>query len=211
MCVRVCLHCSHSDDSDHRACLSVGVWFPRLASSTRPCQFSFSGLFVACVRLDLLCNAYERFKGTGGLRREWSTAGAGRKCEARWENPRGWISSQRPSFRDKLEYRRVNKGHRESWRTVVVTPTVCPARAEPHGLLNHSGVTSAAAAAKATSRLKATWPSLFGKESRSWCLNSPRRKEEAAVALRFNPFLQVPPRVSKVPMLQNDQEPTAHY
>ena len=67
--VCVCLLCSHSDGSDQRACLSVGVWFPRLAGSTQPLSVFFFGLFVACVPLDLLCNAYKRFKGTGGPQR----------------------------------------------------------------------------------------------------------------------------------------------
>lgn len=60
----------------------------------------------------------------------------------------------------------MNKGHQESRRIGVVTPAACPAHVDPCGLLNHSGVTCAAAAApKATSYLKATWPSSFGKET----------------------------------------------
>ena len=41
---------SHSNNADHRACLSVGVWFPCLVGSTHPCQFSFSGCLL------LVCN-----------------------------------------------------------------------------------------------------------------------------------------------------------
>lgn len=82
MCVCVCLHSSHSDGSDQRACMFVGVWFLRLAGSTQPRQFSFFGLFVACVPLDLLCNAYKRFKGTGGLQR---LVNDGIRMEHTWE------------------------------------------------------------------------------------------------------------------------------
>lgn len=103
MCVCVCLRCSHSDDSDQRACPSVGVWFLRLAGSTQPCQFSFSGLFVACVPLDLLCNAYKRFKGTGGLRRAVNDRIRKELRSTRGGNPQGWISSQLSLFREKQE------------------------------------------------------------------------------------------------------------
>lgn len=49
----------------------------------------------------------------------------------------------------------MNKGHQESRRIVVVTLAACPAHVDPRGLLDHSGVTCAAAAAsKATGRLK---------------------------------------------------------
>ena len=54
----------------------------------------------------------------------------------------------------------MNQGHQESRRSVVVTPAACPAHADPRGLLNHSRVTCAAAAAP-----KATWPSSFGNET----------------------------------------------
>lgn len=49
---------------------------------------------------------------------------------------------------------------------VVVTLAACPPHVDPRGLLNHSGVTCAAAAApKATRCLKATWPSSFGNKT----------------------------------------------
>lgn len=104
------------------------------------------------MRLDLLCNTYKRFKGTGGLWRARSTAGAGRKCEARWGNPWGRISSQQFSFRVKWETR-------ESWRTVAVTPAACPAPAEPQRLFTRpsGGGTRAAAAPRQHGRPPGFW------------------------------------------------------
>lgn len=89
-----------------------------------------------------------------------------------------------------------------------MTLAACPARVDPRGLLNHSGVTCAAAAVpKATSHLEATWPSSFGKQTSPAFGTSIQEKGGDAVALRFNPFLQVPLRVSHIRTLQSNQEP----
>lgn len=82
MCV-----CNHSDDSDHRACLSVGVWFPCLAGSTHPCQFSFSGCLLlvcnwtCCVTLIKDLKGQKAFGESGHQQeREESAKPAGETC-----------------------------------------------------------------------------------------------------------------------------------
>ncbi len=101
LCVCLCvLHCSHSDDSDQKACLSVGVWFLRLARSTQPCQFSFSGCLLLVCHWTCCVTLIKDLKGQEAFR-ERSAAGSGRNCVAPWGNPRGWISSRRLIFREK--------------------------------------------------------------------------------------------------------------
>lgn len=125
MCVCVCLCCSHSDDSDRRACLSVGVWFPCLASSTHPCQFSFSGCLLlvcdwtCCVTLIKDLKGQEAFGERGQQReRERSAKHAGETCV--------------------VEYLHSSSRLETNWRIVAVTPTVCPAHADPQRLFTHS-------------------------------------------------------------------------
>ena len=59
---------SHSDGSDQRASIRRCL-VPLLGWLNPTLSAFFFGLFVACVPLNLLCNAYKRFKGTGGLER----------------------------------------------------------------------------------------------------------------------------------------------
>lgn len=86
--VCVCLHCGHSDDSDQRACLSVGVWFLRLAGSTQPCQFSFSSCLLLVCHWTCCVMLIKDLKGQESFR-ERSTTGSRSNCEAPWGNPQG--------------------------------------------------------------------------------------------------------------------------
>lgn len=82
VCERVCLQCSHSDDSDQRPCLSVGVWFLRLAGSTQPCQFSFSGCLLLVCHWTCCVMLIKDLKGQEAFR-EWSATGSGRNSDAK--------------------------------------------------------------------------------------------------------------------------------
>ena len=104
----MCLHCSHSDDSDQRACPSVGVWFLRLAGSTQPCQFSFSGCLLLVCHWTCCVMLIKDLKGQEAFG-ERSATGSGRNCEAPGGNPQGWISSQLSLFREKRECCWVSK------------------------------------------------------------------------------------------------------
>lgn len=81
MCARVCLRGSHSDGSDQRACLSVGVWFLPLAASTQPCELSFSGCLLlvchwtCCVMLIKDLKGQEAFREQSSTDSQWN-------CEA---------------------------------------------------------------------------------------------------------------------------------